>query len=55
MKSTTNLPTGSSIDPSTGVITGPNLNDGGSYQATITASNSCGSTSQDAIIRFSSN
>lgn len=40
------LPLGSSIDPVTGVITGTNLQEGIVSVVTVTAENTCGSTSQ---------
>lgn len=50
--SATGLPAGSTINSSTGVISGPNLQDNSVHSVTVTASNACGSTSQTFTISF---
>lgn len=51
--SATGLPAGVSINPTTGIITGTNPNDSPvMYTITITATNSCGSTSQTFDAEF---
>ncbi len=50
--SATGLPPGATIDPTTGVISGPNPQDGSFFEVTVTATSSCGSTSQTFFISF---
>ena len=46
------LPAGSAINPATGVISGFNPEDGFAYLVTVTATKSCGSTSQSFTISY---
>lgn len=50
--SATGLPAGSVISSTTGVISGPNLQNGSVNTVTVTATSSCGSTSQTFTISF---
>ncbi len=50
--SQTGLPAGSTIDPSTGVISGNRLGDNTTHTITVTATNACGSTSQTFTILY---
>lgn len=50
--SATGLPAGSTINPSTGLITGPNLQDNSTHSVTVTANNGCGTSSQTFTISF---
>lgn len=50
--SATGLPAGATINPSTGLISGLNPQDGNTYTIIVTASNTCSSTSQAFTIRF---
>lgn len=50
--SATGLPPGSSIDPSTGVISGTNPMDNSSALVTVTATSSCGSVNQTFTIGY---